>query len=216
MHELSEVREMEELDQYISGLFARMPDTSNRIELEDQVRDEAFGRYKALLDKGHSEAEALGLVIPRINEQEIRKQLEFGSKPVAAPFAARGYGSDRRRSKAETAEIELKVAEYHHFLPRFRMAMVIGVLLLIIGLVLAVWLGISYSNLLYSIVSFLIPAAVAIFIFIYFGMKHASFINYFRAKEVHEFLSPEMAKRLQRQKKRYREYEDERHFREFD
>lgn len=215
---LLRVIKMEQLDQYISSLFARMPDTANRIELEDQVRLEAAERYDALLAKGHNEAEALGLVIPHISEQKIRRHLDSGAKSESETGAGtgRGHGYEPQRSEEESAEIEQMVAAYNHFRPRFGVAMAIGVLLIIVGIVLAVWLGFSYNNPLYAIIGFFIPVAVAVFIFIYFGIKHASFVSYFRAKEVYEYLNPEMVKRLRRQKMRYREYADERRFREFD
>ena len=154
---------MEKLDHYISGLFARMPDTANRIELESKVRNEADERYRMLLDEGYNEAEALGLVIPRINEQEILKQLHY-------PRGAAGGD----------------------------------------------WLGIQYENPAYVVVGFFAPVAVAVFIFVLYGTRQASYTNFFRAKEFYEYLSPEVSERLRRQKACYRDYAGERRFREFD
>lgn len=198
---------MEILYQYISSLFAAMPDTENRIELEDELRREATERYEALRATGHSEAEAIGLVLPHINKDEIRRRLE--SDPGRQDF---GY----QRSEAEVAEIEQTIAEYNHFRPRFGVAMAIGVLLIVVGIVLAVWFGVRYEDTAYVIVGFFVPVAVAVFIFIIFGMRHAAFMSFFRAKEIYDYLSPEMAEKLRCQKMRYREYANERRFREWD
>lgn len=222
---------MEKLDQYISGLFARMPDTANRIELESKVRHEAGERYRVLLDEGYNEAEALGLVIPRINEQEIVKQLHYPGPvgPVGGEVApgsvgpvggGAAYGESvfyyPKRSAAEQAEIDRMVAEYNHFRPRFNLAMAIASFLVVVGIVLAIWLGIQYENPAYVVVGFFGPVAVAVFIFVLFGMRQASFTSYFRAKEFYEYLSPEVSDKLRRQKARYRDYTGERRFREFD
>lgn len=223
---------MEKLDQYISGLFARMPDTANRIELESKVRNEADERYRMLLDEGYNEAEALGLVIPRINEQEILKQLHYprgAAGGEAAPGLAE-YGEAvggeaaydegafyyPKRSEAEQAEIDRMVAEYNHFRPRFNLAMAVGSFLVVVGIVLAIWLGIQYENPAYVVIGFFAPVAVAVFIFVLYGTRQASYTNFFRAKEFYEYLSPEVSERLRRQKARYRDYAGERRFREFD
>ena len=208
---------MEKLDQYISGLFARMPDTANRIELESKVRNEADERYRMLLDEGYNEAEALGLVIPRINEQEILKQLHY-PRGAAGGEAAYDEGAFYypKRSEAEQAEIDRMVAEYNHFRPRFNLAMAVGSFLVVVGIVLAIWLGIQYENPAYVVVGFFAPVAVAVFIFVLYGTRQASYTNFFRAKEFYEYLSPEVSERLRRQKARYRDYAGERRFREFD
>ena len=218
---------MEKLDQYISGLFARMPDTANRIELESKVRNEADERYRMLLDEGYNEAEALGLVIPRINEQEILKQLHYPSgaadgeaAPGPAEYGEAAYDEGAfyypKRPEAEQAEIDRMVAEYNHFRPRFNLAMAVGSFLVVVGIVLAIWLGIQYENPAYVVVGFFAPVAVAVFIFVLYGTRQASYTNFFRAKEFYEYLSPEVSERLRRQKARYRDYAGERRFREFD
>lgn len=208
---------MEKLDQYISGLFARMPDTANRIELESKVRNEADERYRMLLDEGYNEAEALGLVIPRINEQEILKQLHYPRGAVGGEAAYdEGAFYYPKRSEAEQAEIDRMVAEYNHFRPRFNLAMAVGSFLVVVGIVLAIWLGIQYENPAYVVVGFFAPVAVAVFIFVLYGTRQASYTNFFRAKEFYEYLSPEVSERLRRQKARYRDYAGERRFREFD
>lgn len=174
---------------YIDNLFAALPDSDAKERLHRNMLRDSEERYDDLLAAGHSEAEALGLVIQQFGDIKDL-QTELGIE-------------ERITSAAEDAETARMVAEYRRFQPKFTIAIAAGVMLSIIGVVAAGVVGnLTEGDPLqgaWVILTFFIPVAMAVFIFIIFGMQKSQYTAYFRAKRMYEFLDEDVAKELRRE-----------------
>lgn len=111
-----------------------------------------------------------------------------------------GFGG-ARASEEEKMEM---AAAFRKFQPRFTVGIALGVVLSIVGIVLAALAGIYYTNPAYVVIAFFAPVAVAVFLFIMFGMRYSSFMSFFRANRMYEYLSADEADRMIKQEYRYR------------
>lgn len=174
---------------YIDNLFAALPDSDAKERLHRNMLRDSEERYDDLLAAGHSEAEALGLVIQQFGDIKDL-QAELGIE-------------ERITSAAEDAETARMVAEYRRFQPKFSIAIAVGVMLSIVGVVGAAVVGnLTEGDPLqgaWVILTFFIPVAMAVFIFIIFGMQKSQYTAYFRAKRMYEFLDEDVAKELRRE-----------------
>lgn len=132
-------------------------------------------RFSDLLAQGHSEAEALGLVIQQFGSfDDIRKQLGVGA--IDADLVA------KRQAMAE---------EYKVFRKRFTVAIVIGVVLGILAVVLGGVASAFSDGEVLTILGFFLPVTSAAAIFVYFGIHNARYMNYFRANKMYDYLDEE-------------------------
>ena len=174
---------------YIDNLFAALPDSESKARLHRNMLRDSEERYDDLIAAGHSEAEALGLVIQQFGDIKDL-QAELGIE-------------ERITSAAEDAETTRMINEYRRFQPKFTVAIAAGVLLCILGVVGAGIVGSvregDPAQSAWVILTFFLPVAIAVFIFIIFGMQKSQYAAYFRAKRLYEYLDEDVAKDLRRE-----------------
>lgn len=108
------------------------------------------------------------------------------------------------RSAAEQAEIDDFVSSFRRFQPRFAFGIAFGVVMCILSIVFAGLVSITWENQALTAAAFFGPIAVGVFFFIIFGMRYSSYMSYFRAKGMYEFLSVEEQEKLRKLEQQYR------------
>ncbi|NLC26139.1 MAG: hypothetical protein GX777_05925 [Fastidiosipila sp.] len=179
---------MDNLHKYIDTVFQNYPDSPTK----DALKDEAEAKYRARIDEGLSEAEALGSVIQELDLESTRQKLENEAAPI---FGRPDVPEEEKRKMA---------AGFRKFQPRFAVGIGLGVVLAIAGIVLSAVAGIYFNNPALTVIAFFVPIAVAVFLFIVLGMRYSSYMSFFRANRMYEYLSADEANRMLRLEYRYK------------
>ncbi|MDD2427645.1 MAG: hypothetical protein PHV73_06065, partial [Eubacteriales bacterium] len=183
------------------------------------------------LDEGMSEAEALGSVIHELDLDDMRQTLAEEAKAQAE--AARPQAEQRAEwrqegdmgrqavghdsghgwqgaapmygmPRASDEEKREMASAFRRYQPRFAVGIGLGVVFAIAGVVLAALAGIYFDNPAYTVIAFFAPIAIAVFLFIVLGIRYSTYMSFFRANRMYEYLSADEADRMLRQEYRYR------------
>lgn len=120
---------MDKIASYVEAMFSTLPKTKEVVDMKLQIIEHMQDKFAALLEQGHNENEALGIVISEFGSiDEIRRELhlkevydEDVSYPAWAPFPAE-----------EDEELERLRWEYYTFKPRAYLARAVAVALFIL------------------------------------------------------------------------------------
>ncbi|MDD2427647.1 MAG: hypothetical protein PHV73_06075, partial [Eubacteriales bacterium] len=99
---------MDNLHSYINNMFADFPEGPNKENLKYRVLRESEDRYRALQAEGHSDAEALGLVIQELDADEIRRRFD-AEESTYRDYATRGFGDNPAADYARKFENKQRV-----------------------------------------------------------------------------------------------------------
>ena len=175
---------MSKISVYVENSFASLPKTKEAVEMKLNIIENMEEKYTELLAQGRSENEAFGAVVSGFGSiEEIRQELGLpensaGDYPPAKPQVPPGLA-----------------AEYEAFRRKFAVGITAGVTLCILAVVaLMVMMNFWGEDSNVPVILFLCVIAVAVAIFVYFGV-HSQ--KYERLKQEYEVgvLSPAVRKR---------------------
>lgn len=150
---------MDWIDNYVENLFTGLPKTSQVLQLKADIANNLEEKFSALLTDGKTPNEAMGIVVSEFGSmEELCREMGIAAEP-----------------EPEVRTTPTLEEEYRSFRKNFGLAIGFGVLLCILGIIMMIVLSQLLGNSILSLVSLLLPVAVAVFIFIYFGIQNEQF-----------------------------------------
>lgn len=144
---------MEVIRNYINAIFSSLPKTPEVLRLQAEMMENMEDKYNDLLREGKSENEAIGIVIASIGSaEELKAGFDIPDEPEPADYSA--FFAER--------------AAFHR---KFAVAIAVGVVLCICGVLFAGFADGFTSNDSIITALFFVPIAIAVAIFVYFGIR---------------------------------------------
>lgn len=147
---------MNTIRNYIDAMFSSLPKTPEILRLQAEMLENIEDKFNDLLREGKSENEAVGIILADIGSADDLRQ-EFGI-PVDDPVPPQ---EDHSAFLAERAAFHRK----------FAIAITAGVALCICGIIAAAVCDELTKNDGATAIAFFGPIAVAVAIFVYFGIR---------------------------------------------
>lgn len=150
---------MSKISVYVENSFASLPRTKEAVEMKLNIIENMEEKYAELLAQGRSENEAFGAVVSEFGSiEEIRQELGLPENPA---------GLTPAKPELPPALAE----EYEAFRRKFAAGMTTGVTLCILAVVaLLVMMNFWGEDSNVPVILFLCVIAVAVAIFVYFGL----------------------------------------------
>lgn len=163
---------MEKIRSFMENMFLGLPDTQEVRDAKARLLEGMSDRYEELLAQGKDPDAAFGISVAEFGSmEELRRELSgSASAPMAAPQPQPCLDEAARR-------------EYEAFQRQYPIAIAAGVALCILALAASMfldrWMGEMGGNVPH--VAFLTIIAMAVCIFIYFGIKREQYQRAFDA-----------------------------------
>lgn len=164
---------MNTIRNYINAMFSSLPKTPEILRLQAEMMENMEDKYNDLIREGKSEHEAVGIILADIGSAENLKA-ELGITDTEPQPA-----EDHREFLAQRAAFQRK----------FAIAIAFGVVLCICAIIAGAVCDAFIHNDAYTCLAFFSPIAVAVAIFVYFGIREDWYEN--RYKEIYHEIEPE-------------------------
>lgn len=164
---------MNTIRNYINAMFSSLPKTPEILRLQAEMMENMEDKYNDLIREGKSEHEAVGIILADIGSAENLKA-ELGITDTEPQPA-----EDHRAFLAQRAAFQRK----------FAIAIASGVVLCICAIIAGAVCDAFIHNDAYTCLAFFSPIAVAVAIFVYFGIREDWYEN--RYKEIYHEIEPE-------------------------
>lgn len=163
---------MEKIKTFVENMFLGLPDTQPVRDAKAHLTEGMTDRYEALLAQGKDPDAAFGVAVAEFGSmEELRRELGAASDPSASSAAPA-----QTQNAAPPFRDEATMREYQKFRKQFPVAIALGVVLCILGAALLPLLtnvhGFPEETALMNMFSLI---AVAVGLFVYFGLKNRRF-----------------------------------------
>lgn len=167
---------MTKIQNYVENVFAGLPKTKEAVEMKLGIIDSMEEKYSELLSMGKNENEAFGEVIADFGSiEEIREELGLAQPRYESVLRE---GSHAPSAPLETTDAPSDPDDFNQFQKKFRLAITTGVVFCILALIgTLVTERVSGEDSNAPAIVFFCFIAVAVGIFVYFGMQYSAYEN---------------------------------------
>lgn len=163
---------MNTIRNYINAMFSSLPKTPEILRLQAEMLENMEDKYNDLIREGKSEHEAVGIILADIGSAENLK-------------AELGITDTQPQPTEADSEFLAQRAAFHR---KFAIAIASGVALCICGIIAAAICDEFTHNDALTSFAFFAPIAVAVAIFVYFGIREDWYEE--RYKEIYHHMEP--------------------------